>query len=247
LRREAPFPNLTGSMTTNPSAENQPQASSQPAPDFSAQAHAFWEKNRSFILGLCAVILMAIVGREGWEYYQARHEESIQEDFVATTNQPAKLAAFAAEHESHPLGGVAWLKLADSQYTSGDFKGAATNYVKAAQSLTESALKSRARLGAAMSQLASGDMNAGEAALKTLSADSAVEKVVRAEATYHLASLVQQAGREDEARKLAEEVGKIDATGLWAQRAYGILAALSVEQKPADTQKFTAPEFKLKP
>lgn len=234
-------------MTTNPSAGNQPQTPSQPAPDFSARMHAFWEKNRSAIFGLCAAILVVMVGREGWQYFQVKRQASIQEDYVATAGQPAKLAAFAAAHENHPLGGVAWLRLADSQYTTGDFKGAATNYAGAAATLTESAFKSRARLGAAMSQLAGGDMTAGEAALKTLSSDTAVEKVVRAEATCHLASLAQQAGRNDEARKLAEEVGKIDATGLWAQRAYGILAALSSEPKPADAQKPLAPEFKLKP
>lgn len=235
-------------MTTNPPAENQPQTPSQPAPDFSAQMHAFWEKNRTFVFGLCVVILLAIVGREGWEYINARHEESVREDFVATAAQPAKLTAFAAEHENHPLGGVAWLRLADSQYTSGDFKSAAANYAKAAASLTESAFKSRARLGAAMSQLAGGDTTAGEAALKTLSSDTAVEKVVRAEAAYHLASLAQQAGKLDEARKLAEEVGKIDAAGLWAQRAFALLSTLSAgEPKPADASKPLAPEFKLKP
>jgi hypothetical protein len=85
--------------------------------------------------------------------------------------------------------------------------------------LKNPALLGRARLGAAVSQLNSGDQAAGEAALKGITADVALDKGVRAEAGYHLASIAAGAGKADEVKKLAEEISKIDAMSIWSQRA----------------------------
>lgn len=223
-------------MTSTPSAENQPKDHGAPAAtatDFAASMHSFWEKNRSSIFILIAAVLIGIVGREGWQYFSASRERDIEADYAKVAGTPDKLAAFAAEHSGHALAGVALLRIADEKYTAGDFKTAAANYAKAADALNNDALKARAKLGSAMSQLGAGDQAAGEAALKALSADTALVKTVRAEATYHLALLAQQAGKTDDVKKLVEEVSKIDATSAWAQRAFVLRATLD-EGKKAD-------------
>lgn len=235
MRGGGAFPNLPGSMTSSPSAENQPKDHGAPAAtatDFAASMHSFWEKNRSSIFILIAAVLIGIVGREGWQYYRAAHERDIAAEYAKVAGTPDKLAAFAAEHAGHSLAGVALLRLADDKYTAGDFKAAATNYAKAAETLDVAALKARAKLGAAMSQLGAGDQAAGEAALKAISADAALVKTVRAEATYHLALLAQQAGKTDDMKKLVEEVSQIDATSAWAQRAFVLRATLDAGKKP---------------
>ncbi len=82
-------------------------------------------------------------------------------------------------------------------------------------------------MGAAMSQLNSGDKAAAEAGLKAISADAALTKGIRAEATYHLASLAQEAGNTAEVSRLVAEIGKIDPAGIWSQRATMLVASPS--------------------
>ena len=228
-------------MTTNPPVDQQAKdpAASVPAPDFAAQMHSFWEKNRSFVLMFCAAVILFIVGREGWDYFNARREQTIREEYARASESPDKLAGFAAEYSSHALAGIAWLRLADQEYSIGDFKTATTNYQRAASSLTEPALKSRARLGASMSLLAGGDLAGGEAALKPLTTDATADKVIRAEACYHLATLANEAGRADEVRNLTDEITKIDPMSVWAQRAFALRASLAVDPKVTPTLSLT--------
>jgi predicted negative regulator of RcsB-dependent stress response len=230
-------------MTTNPSVDNQAkgQVAAVPAPDFAAQMHVFWQKNRSFIYLLFVVVLLAFLGREGWDYFTAKREQSIQEEYARAVTSPDKLTSFAAEYSSHPLAGVAWLTLADRQFATGDFKSAISSYQRAAGTLPDVALKSRARLGSAMSLLASGDQSGGETALKPLVDDATAEKVIRVEACYHLATLANDANRADDVRKYATEAAKIDPMSLWTQRAFALEAALPAQAKPG------APTLSLTP
>jgi hypothetical protein len=119
--------------------------------------------------------------------------------------------------------------VADEKYSVADYKSAAAAYQKAAGSLQNEALLGRAKLGAAVSLLQSGDQAGGEAALKALSVDPAAFASARAEATYHLASLAAAAGKADEVKKLTAQVSVIEANGPWAQRASLLVASL-----PAD-------------
>ena len=232
--------NLRGSMSQLPPAKQSP-ASADPAapvtePGFEVTFQAFWEKNRTFILGLAIVALVAIVAREGWSAYTASHEADVQAEFAKLSDQPARLTAFADANSGHPLAGLAWLKVADDKFTNADYAGAATAYTKAAGSLTNEALLGRAKLGAAISQLNGADQAAGEAALKAISADTTLLAGVRAEAAYHLASLAAAAGKPDEVRKLVDQVSRIEANGPWSQRATALLAT-----QPAPAPSATAP------
>ncbi len=212
-------------MTTSPSAENQPK--DQPAvaiePGFEIVAQVFWEKNRSFILLLCAAALLAVIGREGWQYFAAQHEQSVRDDYAKVADRPEQLAAFAGANADHVLAGVAYLRIADSKYAIAEFRPAVENYNKAAARLKNPALLGRAKVGAAMSQINSGDKTAGEAALKAISAEVALPKSVRVEALYHLATIAYDVGNAADVGKLVTEIGKIDAAGVWSQRATMLL------------------------
>ncbi len=195
--------------------------------------HALWEKNRSLIMLTGAAILLGIVGREGWQYFNAMRERSVQEDYARVAGKVDKLAGFADEHAGHPLAGVAYLQLADQEFEGAEFKLAAAHYAKAASSLKNEVLLGRARLGAAMSEISGGDKTAGEAALKVLGADQSLLKTLRAEATYNLALLAYEAGRADDVKKLVDEIGKIDLGSAWSQRATLLLASQAPDGKPA--------------
>ena len=97
-----------------------------------------------------------------------------------------------------------------------------------------------------MSQIAAGDQGAGETTLKALQADTTATATLRAEAAYHLATLAHQAGRTDEAKQLLDEVTKIDATGLWAQRAFGLRAQIELANPAAPANTTPSVEFKPK-
>ena len=214
-------------MITPPHAESQSQ--SQPAvalePGFEIVVQAFWDKNRNLILGVCIAALLGIIGREGWQFYAAQQEQGVREAYAKVADRPEQLAAFAGAHSGHVLAGIAWLRLADSKYAVGDFRAAAENYTKAVTGLKQPALLGRARIGAAMSQVNGADKTAGEAALKAISADTALPKGVRVEATYHLATLAQEAGHAAEVSRLVAEAGKIDASSSWSQRATALLTS----------------------
>jgi hypothetical protein len=217
----------------HPSRHADPAAAPVVEPGFEVTVQIFWEKNRGFILGMCAVALLTIVGREGWQYYTTQHEAGVQEEFARIADQPARLGAFADANSGHVLAGVAYLKLADDKYVAGDFAGAAAGYAKAVAVLKNEALLGRAKLGAAMSQLSGNDKAAGEAALRALSADAVLLKGVRSEATYQLAALAAAAGKTDEVKKLVEQISRIDAASAWSQRATLLLANLPAGNAPA--------------
>jgi predicted negative regulator of RcsB-dependent stress response len=226
-------------MTPLPPAENVPQ---QPAPpagadEFAADVQSFWEKNRSRIVGLCVAALVGILAWEGWKYVRYRQEQAVRSEYALLGTDSAKLTRFAEENSGHALAGVAHLTVADEAYAKGDFKAAVAAYQKAVTRLEHAALKSRAQLGAAMSQFASGDKAGAETALKAIAADTSANATARAEANYHLAVIAREAGRRDEAIKYVEEISKIEATGLWAQRAFTLRAQLEVATppKPEDT------------
>ena len=216
-------------MTIPPPAGHQPpdQAVVPVQPGFEDAAHAFWEKNRRLILMACVVALLVIIGREGWHLYAAKQEDEVRAAYARAADRPEQLAAFAKAHESHALAAVAHLRIADQRYAAGDNRQALENYNKAAAGLKNAALLGRARLGAAISQLNSGDKAAAEAALKAISAEAALTKGVRAEAAYHLAALAQEAGNAAEVSRLVAEIGKIDPAGIWSQRATMLVASPS--------------------
>jgi predicted negative regulator of RcsB-dependent stress response len=216
-------------MTTNPPAEKPSQGQAAPAiePGFEIAAQAFWEKNRRFVLLVCTVALLVVIGREGWQYYEAQQEQGVRADYAKASDRPEQLATFAAANANHVLAGVAYLRIADTKYTAGDFRAAAENYNKAAVTLKNPALLGRARIGAAMSQIAGGDKAAGETGLKAIGTDAALLKTVRAEATYHLATLAYEAGNAAEVSRLVTELGKIDASSIWSQRATALLTIKS--------------------
>lgn len=238
-------------MSIVPSANPQPHDPANPPPpagaeEFALKVQLFWEKNRSAVFMLIAVVFLALLGREGWDYFAAQRERGVQEEYAKVADRVDQLPKFAEANSGHTLAGVAWLRVADDSYAKNDFKAAATNYQKAADALDNAALKSRARLGAAVSQLAAGDKSAAEAGLKSLSADTQATGALRAEATYHLAALAHEAGKDDDAKKLIDEISKLDANGLWAQRGFMLRTQIDAG-KPAAAPVNTTPSVQFKP
>ncbi|QYM78066.1 hypothetical protein K0B96_12185 [Horticoccus luteus] len=195
-----------------------PQLVTPAAPSSEEKLHAFWQRHRGTLLGLFVLVALVLVGKGAWEIWQAKQEQSLQQDYAAAST-PEQLRAFASAHNGHLLAGVAQLRLADEAYAAGKSADALTGYEKAAPQLEGTILGARAQLGAAMAKLQAGRTADGTAALQQLANDAKQLKGIRAEAIYHLATLASANGSADDVRKYSDQLIALDPTSPWAQRA----------------------------
>lgn len=215
-------------------ADGQPAASDAPAMDltFGDKLQRLWANHGNLILGVCVLILLAILAKGGWEFYQSQREGAIEGDYAAAAT-PEKLKAFAAANPGHSLAGVAQLRLADDDYTAGKFADAQSGYDQAAATFKTGPFATRAQLGAAMAKLGAGKTAEAEAALKQFANDITQSKGVRAEAAYRLAALAADAGKSDDVSKFSEQLMQIDASSPWTQRALQLRSSLPVSAPTA--------------
>ncbi len=205
------------------------------APSFEDKLHLFWEKNGKAVLALCAVVLLAIVGKGGWEYLEGQKELDVQKAYaVATTSE--QLKSFAAAHAEHALAGVAQLRIADEAYAAGKSADALAGYEKAAAVLKTGPLAARAQLGRALAKVQAGKAADAITDLKQIAGDAAQSKGIRAEAAYHLTGLAAEAGNGADVQKYADQLMQIDASGPWTQRAMMLRATV-----PAPAAAIVAP------
>lgn len=195
------------------------------APTFEDRLRLFWAKNSRSVLAASALVVAVLLGKGGYEFFAAQREKAVSADYAAATGDD-QLKAFVASHGDHVLGGIAQLRLADQDYAAGRYADARAAYEKAAGILKKNTFGARARLGAAVSAVQAGAAAEGEAALRQISADLTLEKLVRAEATYDLAALAAGAGNTAEAIRLIEQTTVIDPEGHWADRASMLRSSL---------------------
>lgn len=202
------------------------------ATTFEDKLHLFWKKNGTGVLALCVLVLLAIVGKGGWDYLAAQKELGIEKEYAAATT-PEQRKAFAAAHADHPLAGVAQLRLADEAYAAGRAADALAAYDQTVTILKNGPLAARAQLGRAMAKLQAGKAADGAADLKQLAADPAQLKGVRVEAAYQLASLAAEAGNATDVQKYSDQLMQIDPMSPWTQRSMALRASLPAPVAPA--------------
>lgn len=236
---------MSNPAPTNPNVPSQdpakPAGSTPIVPPFEERLRQWWVKNGKSVYVVVIVVLLSILGKGGWEYYQQEQEKGIQADF-ARASTPEKLKAFISQHPTHSLSGVASLRLGDDAYSAGNYVDAQANYQRAADVLKAGPFAGRARLGLAVSKIAGGQKAEGEEKLKQLANDVAALKPVRAEAAYHFATLAVESGRTEEAARYLDLASTVDQGGLWSQRAMMLRATLPVPAAAAP-----APEVSVKP
>jgi hypothetical protein len=234
-------------MTTPASPSPAPAKKDRDAADAAAgwnyeeRLQMFWDRNYKLIIGALIVVLLAILAKGGWEYFQTRKDVSVRHDFSAATTAE-KLKSFAAANPDHPLAGVAHLQLADEAYAAGRFADAATEYDRAATTLPAGPFRGRAHLGAAMAKLEGGKTAEGEAGLQQIAADASENKAIRAEADYQLASRAAAAGKAEDLKKISEHLMQVDPSSPWTQRVMTLRSTLTppVSAPSAATVKLPA-------
>jgi len=207
-------------------------AEASPVITFEDRVRGFWASYQKVIYALCAVVVLAIVGKGAFEYLEEQREEGVRKAYAAATT-PDQLKAFVAAHASHALAGVAHLRMGDDAHKAGKAADAAASYEKAAGILKSGPLAARARVGQALSHVLAGKAADGSKVLAQIAGDEKEFKAVRAEAIYHLCSLAAEAGQVDEVQKRVDELMKLDVSSPWTQRAMSLRASLPAAAAPA--------------
>ena len=201
--------------------------------DLEEVVQQFWEKNRSLLMGLAAVILLAIIARNGWAAFQAGQVESTREEYAAADTDSAK-KSFADDRAGTALAGVALLQIADNAFSEGRYSDAIANYDAAEVELGGTPLYDRIALGKAMAQLLDGQTDAGKSGLQAVANDTATAAAVRGEAIYHLSALAKESGNRSELDALATQVDAVAPGSNWAQRVT-LMRAAAQAAAPAET------------
>ncbi len=243
-----PFALVTGFNARKPASMSTPATPSSPNPagddrnlvavdattavTFEEKMQVVWKKNRAIVLGLCVLILLAILGKGAWEYMSRSKELDVQKAYgAATTND--QLKAFTAAHAGHPLAGIAELRMGDDAYAAGKTADAIASYDRAVSVLKDGPLAARARIGRAVAKALSGKTPEATTELKQLAEDTKQTKSVRAEAAYHLTTIAVEAGNATDAQKAVDLLNQIEPMGAWTQRAQMLRATLPATPAPA--------------
>lgn len=218
------------------SADKDPSQAGKPGPggslSFEEMLHRTWVNNRELVVGLCALVLLGIAARGGWAYFASQRELNVEKEYADATTHDG-LQSFADAHSDNPLAGIAELRLADEAYAAHQLPAALSGYERAITVLKSPILVSRAQLGEAICQVESGQAAEGEQALRQLAGDPKQFKALRAEATYHLASLAAATGRPEQVKQFSEQLMQIDPASPWTQRAFELQSSLPAAAAPA--------------
>lgn len=200
---------------------------------FEDKLHLFWKKNRNGVIGVIAIVLLAIAGKEGWEYLQRQKDADVKAAYASATTSDLQ-KAFIAAHPDHVLAGIAHLRMADDAYKAGRSADAINAYTNAIAALKTGPLAARAQLGRAIAKAQSGKTADAIADLKQLADDKNQFKAIRAEAVYDLTSLAAEAGNAADTQKYSDQLMQIDPTSPWTQRALALRTSLPATEKSAD-------------
>jgi hypothetical protein len=157
-----------------------------PGADAEERFNNFWKENGTSIFVSLTLAAIIVIGIQVWRYMEQRAEVRSQVAY-ASANSPEKLVTFALDHPKLPLAGAAYLKLANGEFTSGQFKQAADHYRAAKDTLSGTPFFERAVLGAAVSEYLGGNVDAGVAGMRAILDNPDFIEVTRAEAAFNLA------------------------------------------------------------
>ncbi|MBP7142168.1 MAG: hypothetical protein KBA71_09700 [Opitutaceae bacterium] len=215
---------------------------SAPVPEvpFDEKLRQFWARNRKIVVTVCVVALAAIVAKGAMEILQEQREKGVMADYAKATSD-AQLKTFAAAHDSHLLGGVAYLRLADEAFTAGKYSDAISLYGKAVPALKTSILSHRAVMGGAVAKVLSGDRAGGEAAFKAIVSDLSQPVSTRAEATYQLAVMASTASDDTSLQGYVTQLSTLSPQSIWAQRAVALRAEAGLPAAAGASQPSATP------
>lgn len=193
-----------------------------PGADLEERIEAFFKENISSLILSVAVAAVIVVGVQIYRYWSASHEEKVRASFGAAQSLDEWLA-FARDHSSDPLAGLASFKAGNELYRQGRYAEAIPQYEAALKTVTDGPVTERVRFARAMATLLANpetsSANPGVADLQLLFDDANALQSVRAEAGYQIAVWQWQQDRPAEAIQALDKIETLPKAGLWLDRA----------------------------
>lgn len=184
---------------------------------FDDKVWLYWQRNRTFLISTFAMAVAIVVGVQCFKMYQANSAATLATSYEnASTNNT--LQQFAQDNAGSKLGGLALLQTADKLFQEGKNKEAKDAYKRAQDSLKNTDIFGRAKLGEAFCAYAL-DKAEGKKLLEETSKDANANVSYRAQAAYTLAQAKLSEGDKSGAKKLFEEIAKNPDNGMFARMA----------------------------
>jgi len=183
----------------------------------------YWQQNKVGIIAAIVIAILGVVGVNTWKMMQADQKLAMQADYNAAIGDTEQLRSFGEANRSTLLGGLALLEAADDQYAAGEYTAAAELYSQSLEPLQESVVVYRARLGLAVSQIKSGQLDLGKNTLQSLLDASSALASIRAEAAVELAQIELANGNRDAAKALLQRVEDLPYAEYWKARAKSLI------------------------
>ena len=178
-----------------------------------------WERYKLLFIGGAIILFVGGVSLIAWFAYRSSRTERVGAEYLAAATPEDKMR-FAELHRADAAGALAALEAADAAYAKADYKEAVSRYGRAADfaadaSAGDRTVLNRALIGAAVSELRSGDSAAGVKRLAGIAGDVTREPSVRAHANFLLAE--EACGRRDftAARKFIDAIDSLKGAEGW--------------------------------
>lgn len=158
-----------------------------------------WERYKLVFLGGAAGLFVIGLGAIAWVSLRESKAQRLGAEYLAAKT-PEDRMTFAESHRDEPVGALAALEAADAAYAKADYKEAAARYGRAAAfsasaSAGDRTVLNRALIGAAVSEIRSGDTASGVKHLAEIAANPGRDAAVRSHANFLLAE--EACGRRD--------------------------------------------------
>ncbi len=206
--------------------------------DFEEVLLEFWRRRRRVIEGAAVLLFVVVLAYQIMIYVADRKEAAVRLAYQEA-EEGESLIGFAEEYSRHPLSGFAYLEVANREYGEREFEAAAGHYLSAVETLEETPLAGRARLGFAMARIQSGHEDEGRSALLEIANDTEGLDGTRAEAAYNLAVLYWEREEFSEMKGQLDLIAKLEFPGLrkppyWISKADQLMNSLPELRDLAD-------------
>ncbi len=193
---------------------------------FDDKLFLFFNKYKNLLTNLVIVAMLCVIAYQGVKFYGQYKEKQVQQAYLEAVENNT-LEAFAKDHASDGLGGVAYLSLGDKAYEEKKYNEAATYYLYALDGLRDSVLNGRAQLGRAMSLMQADQPGVAEA-LKSLANSEQTLKTIRFEALTNLCIFNAKKQQYDAFKTNLDQLRTIAGTfGMpWVMRVENFAAAI---------------------
>lgn len=176
-----------------------------------------WERYKLVFLGAAIGLFVLGLASIAWVSLRDSKTQRLGAEYLAAKT-PEDRMTFAELRRDEPVGALAALEAADASYAKGDYKEAANRYGRAA-TFAESAsagdrtVLNRALIGAAVSEIRSGDSASGVKHLGEIAGNLGRDASVRSHANFLLAE--EACGRRDfvAARGFLDAIDRLGAEG----------------------------------